>query len=209
MPFCFSLKKQKISGIPYKALDRLANNIDLLIRYLMTGIVVSATLLASRADGPDLLKAFSSNPELSGVAVISIGFCAFTLYRVIAWTLLDGFFWLAEQSAPAIFTKKKRCGYHAPFAKFVDWRYSGKVSDGLGGYLTYRWAVIHFLLVSTTSIEIAAHNSECGSWLHKHAGEACYLVLPFFCLAFWQFWFLLRVEKELCKKDNPPVPALP
>jgi hypothetical protein len=198
-------KKEPNSGsVLDKAIDRLVNNIDLLIRYLMTGIVVSAALLASRADGLDLLEIFAAHPELSGVAVITIGFCAFTLYRVIAWAILDGFFWLTKQSAPSIFTAKKACGYHAPFAKFVEWRYSGKVSDGLGGYLTYRWAVIHFLLVSTTSIAIASYISQCGSWLHTYANRAPYLASPFFCLALWQFWFLLRVERELCRKDNPP-----
>jgi hypothetical protein len=197
-------KEESESGGPMdKVIDRFTNSIELAIRYLMTGFVVGFAVWMSCSRPDEFTEWAVEKPELTGIAALAAGFTAFIIYRLFFWIFADGLFWFFKVSAPALY-RHPGPGYHAPFADFLIWRYSGVLKEQLSGYLTYRWSVVHFVIVSASVLGFASLLSAPTARVAGYAPYVEFGSVVTFVLAIWQFHFLLRVERELCRTTKKP-----
>ena len=192
-------EKPGSGGAVEKAIDKFTSSIELVIRYFMTGAAICAVAYISFAEPQSqLVDPWNLPLEGAGIVALSVGFCVFTIYRVTLWVFADGVFWLIGSSAPNLFTLKKPLSYDKPYAHFLLWRYSDALPESLGGYLTYRWSVVHFSIVSAIAVLVASYLCADASLLHSHRCLVRLLAIVCMLLGLQQFWFLMRVERELC-----------
>lgn len=178
-------------------LAKVISTIEVAIRYLLTGAVVSAVGALSMSDYYHWFAQAAKN-ETAAAAVITVsGFVAFTSYRLVLWTLGDALAWKAGWSAPSLL-HRKGVAYDRPYAHFLQWRYSGDINDALGGYLTLRWAVAHFASVSGFALLLASFLHQDTSWVSAHYVLVCSVGSASFGLGLWQCAFFYRVERDLC-----------
>ena len=170
----------------------------------MTGVVICALFIACRSDWPCQIELAEGHAEVAGLIVVVVGFLAFIMYRMIAWQLMDGVFWIGKQSAPALYSTWSwtNPGYDNPYAEFLLWRYSKKLTEPLSGYLTYRWSVVHFMIVSSAALIASFFIAQTGSPVDEYKIYVFVAGIIFGLLALLQFWFLMRVERELCRKTK-------
>lgn len=181
------------------AIGKLVSRIEIAIRYLLTGSVVSLLVVFARTDYESVLKSAAEKETISAGIAIFAGFIAFTLYRLVLWTLGDFIAWKIGWSAPSVFPHKG-LGYDKPYVSFLKWRQSDAVNDRLGGYLTYRWAVAHFASVAGIAAILGAYLSQSGSFLQAHMSLTYSLGLAALGFGMWQTSFLYRVERNLCQQ---------
>ncbi|MBD3647445.1 MAG: hypothetical protein HUJ31_08360 [Pseudomonadales bacterium] len=183
-------------------LARLVTNLEIAIRYLLTGVVVTSLLILSIENGLLVLRWMQDNLVATGALTAAMGFITFSLYRMFFWTLADFIAWKAGLSAPSLYGSEGFL-YDRPYSMFLKWRRDGKaLSEDISGYLTYRWAVSHFSSVSGFSAVIAASLSQPEAPISSYS---CY-VLAFgwliVGLGLWQSFFLFRVERNLCENTD-------
>lgn len=179
----------------------LITSVEAAIRYLLTGAVVTAIWLLSLNDPNPVLCWAQSNQVPAALCVAVIGFTAFTVYRLLFWVVIDPIAWKCKASVPSLFSHEGR-GYDRPYAQFLRWRHSKDLPESLSGYLLYRWAVAHFVVVTGLAGILAAWLGQSSSFV---ASWRSYFVVPslvFIILGIWQCFFLFRVERELCRQRN-------
>lgn len=183
-----------------KLLGFLAN-LEAAIRYLLTGAIVSALWVGSRA-APDIwLKWVQEHQLLAAAVVLALGTSWFAVYRVVFWLLGDYAALWAKLSGPsAVCIKGQR--YPGPLAAFLSWRYSEKVAPALGGYLAYRWAISHFSVAIGLALLAAVSWREPGSFVDAHEGVFLFLVPVCVLFGLAQCCLLFAVEKELYRKGH-------
>lgn len=126
---------------------------------------------------------------MSAVIVIAVGFIAFSFYRLRLWTVGDAIAWKLGWSAPSLLHRNGKA-YDEPYVHFLKWKYSAAVNDALVGYLSFRWAVAHFVCVSGIALLLASFLNQLGSLVPAYPviirgiGAACV------SLGFWQCAFL-------------------
>lgn len=181
----------------------LISSVEAAVRYLLSGAVIAAIWVLSVNNPRPIAQWALSNQVATALCVVLIGFTAFSIYRLILWVVGDAIAWKFKASAPAEY-REKGISYARPYAEFLRWRHSEDLPQSLSGYLTYRWSVAHFAVVSGLAGLIAALCGESNSILANFR----YLVLlaslviaTFGCI---QISFLYRVERELCRDRRPP-----
>lgn len=183
----------------------LVSSLEAAIRYLLSGAVIATILVMSLNDPRTIFQWALSNQVPTALCVALIGFTAFSIYRLVLWVVFDFIAWKLNASAPAEFFVEG-VSYAKPYAKFLRWRHSEDLPQSLSGYLTYRWSVAHFALVSGLAGLVAALSGQSNSVI---VDLRCWVLLVSFSVAafgFWQISFLYRVERELCR-DRKPVAA--
>lgn len=180
-------------------MDKLAgliSNLELFIRYLLSGVAVYAIYLLSLCNPSPHIEWIGEQPVLAAFFAGAAGFAAYSLYRIIFWVVGDGAAWLTGISAPSLDRGESKL-YHGPYASFLLWRYKSGFDEALNGYLHYRWAVVHFTYIVTFALWFAIVNHEPHSLVEQWL---CYAVTSsaiLFVTAVWQTSFLFRVEREL------------
>jgi hypothetical protein len=176
----------------------LVSRLEAAIRYLLSGAVISTIWTISLNDPWTILQLALSNQVLAGFCVALIGFTAFSIYRLLLWVIGDYIAWKCKASAPILFFEEG-VSYPKPYTKFLRWRHSEDLPQSLSGYLTYRWSVAHFAVVSGLIGLLGTLAAQSNSVM---VDLRCW-VLPasLFVAAFglWQISFLYRVERELCR----------
>nr|WP_143023863.1 hypothetical protein [Pseudomonas benzenivorans] len=184
-------------------LTKLISTIEIAIRYLLTGAVVSAVVTLSCAEYWRWFAWAAENEAMTAIIVTAVGFVAFTLYRLVLWTAGDAIAWKLGWSVPSLLHRNGKA-YDEPYAHFLKWRYSGAVGDALGGYLAFRWAVAHFASVSGVTLFAASLLNQEASWVSEYAVSIGVLGVACFSLGFWQCAFFYRVERNLCSSMPQP-----
>ncbi len=203
----------------------LISNIELSIRYLLSGAVVATIWLLSRDDPKEIMDLAEHNQIIAGVAVIVIGATAYTTYRAA--------FYCAERSLVRclckpppyhdLTTPNRSQGYSFDYTRFMIWRHSGEIfkpsnkeaNKRIDDYLFYRWAVVHFMLILGISLMIACIFKDKASYIAqgpKDSVRTCEFLwsmhtkytLAAFAIAIiavtigmFQCWFLFKVEFSL------------
>lgn len=67
------------------ALTKLISTIEIAIRYLLTGAVISAATVLSTAEYRYFISWATENELIAAVAITTVGFIAFTFYRLVLW----------------------------------------------------------------------------------------------------------------------------
>lgn len=183
-------------------LARLISTIEVAIRYLLTGAVVSAVMIFSSAEYLNGLAWVAENETMTAIIVTAIGFIAFTFYRLLLWTVGDAIAWKLGWSAPSLLHRKGKA-YDEPYVHFLKWRYSGAINDALGGYLSFRWAVAHFASVSGITLFLASFLNQDASLVSAYPVIIRAFGIACSSLGFWQCSFLYRVERNLCRSAAP------
>jgi hypothetical protein len=185
------------------ALTKLISTIEIAIRYLLTGAVISAATVLSTAEYRYFISWGTENELIAAVAITTVGFIAFTFYRLVLWVIGDAIAWKRGWSVPSLLHTNGRT-YDKPYAFFLEWRHSGAINDSLSGYLAFRWAVAHFASISGIALLAASLSNQEASYLSSHAISIG--IFGFICttLGLWQCAFLYRVERNLC--SNMPTP---
>lgn len=181
------------------SLGNLFSNFTYIIRYILTGAVVSTVVVLSKSNWMRLLTWASVNQLASFAIIVSVGFLVFTLFRVLSWTILDSLTWHTGLSAPSIISPPRcigyfcwiipRCSYALPYAHFVTWRYSREFSKRLSGYLRMRWSVAHFVLLFGITLLLASQLAQHLSPVSSNAWLVLALGLVCFVLGIWQCLF--------------------
>lgn len=185
-------------------MDKLAglkSNIELLIRYLLSGVTICAIYLLSLADPLVHIKWIPNEPALAAFVAAAVGFVAYSIYRIVFWIIGDGVAWLLGLSAPAL-DKGTSILYHKPYSNFLLWRRSKDLDEALNGYLHYRWAVVHFAFVISIALIFAVISSEPKSIINNQFYFTIAAGSIGFVIALWQASFLFRVERELYRKTR-------
>lgn len=165
------------------------------IRYLLSGFVVTGVSLLSLANPKPIFAYGTENPLIAIAGIGAVGFVAFSIYRLAAWSLFDGAAFLSRLSAPAV--ERTNLFYSEPYSKFLLWRFHSDFGKEIGGYLTYRWSVAHFSMVTAISLISCKFVHSQNSLIHPHSSEACWAGVIIFAFALWQISFLFRVERSL------------
>lgn len=179
----------------------LISSLEAVIRYLLSGAVIATMFVMSLNESRIIFQWALSNQVPTALCVALIGFTAFSLYRLFLWTVFDFIAWKFNASAPALFPVEG-VSYAKPYAKFLRWRHSKDLPQSLSGYLTYRWSVAHFAVVSGLAGLGAALSGQSDSVI---VDLQCWVLLgsiSVVAFGFWQIYFLYRVEKELCYDRN-------
>lgn len=180
-------------------MDKLAgliSNLELFIRYLLSGVAVYAIYLLGLCDPAPHIEWLSKQPVLAAFVAGAAGFAVYSLYRIIFWVVGDGVAWLAHISAPSLERGKSKL-YHGAYASFLLWRRKSGFDEALNGYLHYRWAVVHFTYIVTFALWFALANREPHSLIDRWQCYAVTISAVLLVVAVWQSSFLFRVEREL------------
>ncbi|MGQ7814592.1 hypothetical protein ACUTAH_02765 [Metapseudomonas furukawaii] len=180
-------------------LASLISNIELAIRYLLSGVAICVIYLVSLADPVPPIMLIVDHPGLSAFMAGVIGFTVYSLYRLLFWIVGDGVAWKMGLSAPGLY---RSCLYHRPYARFLVWRRDNAFSTTLNGYLHYRWAVTHFTYIVAFALCFALAYRQDGSLVDLWASSLRSIIGVLFLLATWQASFLFRLERELYKRDR-------
>lgn len=181
-------------------LAKLISSLEIAIRYLLTGAVVSVLVVLSTEKSTAVFSSAATHLAASAFVVTTSGFAAFTVYRLLFWFVGDAIAWHFGLSAPCVF--EGRNGYDEPYAQFLRWRHSDKVVEALGGYLTYRWAVAHFVSLTGASLVLSSMLSQPASPISQHSCAVAISGLVLWALGIWQSFFFYRVERNLCREDQ-------
>lgn len=185
-----------------KVLD-VVSSIEAAIRYLLTGISLWI-IAAGGLERPDCLFDWVQDHQtVAGALIVASGFAAFSFYRLIFWVGGDLVSWWTGQSAPSLFGKRYGF-YDQPYTKFLEWRHSKKVTASLGGYLTYRWSVAHYSVITAVTLWIWCVVAAQPSLINTHPCVAFWIATGMFIIGVWQQWFLFRVERDLCRRSGHP-----
>nr|WP_143023919.1 hypothetical protein [Pseudomonas benzenivorans] len=184
-------------------LTKLISTIEIAIRYLLTGTVISAIAILSINEYQSLTDWAVKNELVAAAAITAVGFVSFTLYRLALWIVLDAIAWKLRWSVPSLLHTNGMT-YDEPYAFFLKWRYSGTINHELSGYLAFRWAAAHFVSVSGLALCFASLLNQEASLLSAHAILARALGLIFLILGLWQCAFLYRVERNLYRSLPQP-----
>lgn len=188
-------------------MDKLAgliSNVELSIRYLLSGVAVYATYLLGLFDPTFHIEWISKRPVLAAFVAGALGFTVYSLYRIIFWVVGDGIAWLTRISAPSLDRGNSRL-YHGAYASFLLWRRKSAFDEALNGYLHYRWAVVHFTYIVTFALWFALVNRESHSLIEQWQ---CYVItasVVLLVVAVWQSSFLFRVERELYARSRSEI----
>ena len=178
-------------------LTKLISTIEVAIRYLLTGAVISTIVTLSNTEYCHWIAWAAENELIAAAIVTVVGFVSFTFYRLVLWMIGDAIAWKLGWSVPSLLHTNGRA-YDEPYTFFLKWRYSGAINAGLSGYLAFRWAVAHFISVSGTALFFASLLNQESSFVSAHATLVGALGITCFILGLWQCAFLYRVERNLC-----------
>ena len=181
-----------------EAVAKVVGTVEGALRYILTGFVLSGLVLSSFQQIPTAIRDLPDDPLPALFVVAMIGFAAFTVYRLVAWTLLDYAAWKLGLSVPSLQTRKG-WSYAEPYARFLRWRYDPSFNERLSGYLTYRWAAVHFCMFSGIAAVVTALMSQAGSPLSRHCAVVSLAGAVLVVIGISQTCFLFRTEKALCK----------
>lgn len=157
-----------------------------------------------------------SQPVIAATLIGFLGLGAYTVYRMVLWTIVDGLVWLAGWSAPSLHRRSDinclQISYSNPYAWFLSWRYGqqkepasgSQQTPGLSDYLHYRWASVHFTTICSIAVAIACQFCHSESILYANAYWV--IIISAFCiiLSGWQLAFLFRVERDLMYAHEEP-----
>ncbi len=180
-------------------MDKLAgliSNLELAIRYLLSGVAVYAIYLLGLCDPAPHIEWIGKQPIQAAFASVAVGFTVYSLYRIIFWVVGDGAAWLSGISAPSL-ERGTSIFYHNAYANFLLWRRKADFDEALNGYLHYRWAVVHFTYIVTFALWFAIANHEPHSLIEQWQWYAAISSSVLIVAAIWQSSFLFRVEREL------------
>ena len=177
----------------------LISNIELSIRYLLSGVAIYAIYLMGLRDVSSHLEWIGEQPLLAAFVTGAVGFVAYSIYRIIFWVVGDGIAWLLRLSAPAL-EREDSLLYHRAYASFLLWRRKAAFDESLNGYLHYRWAVVHFTFIVALALVFTLDNREENSIIDARHCYATVAASICFLVAGWQSSFLFRVERELYKR---------
>lgn len=177
-------------------LTELISNLELAIRYLLSGVAIYAIYLLGLCDPVPQIKWIGEQPVLAAFVAGSVGFTAYSLYRIVFWVAGDGVAWLLRISAPSLDRGTSKL-YHGAYASFLLWRRKAGFDEALNGYLHYRWAVVHFAYIVTFALWFALANREAHSLIEQWKCYAVTASAVLLVVAVWQSSFLFRVEREL------------
>jgi hypothetical protein len=203
-----------------KLLEILAD-VEHIIRYLLSGAVLVAIWLATRADWQNFFAKGANNLGASAVVVIAVGFTVYTIYRLLFWTIGDRVARWCKLSAmlktamPVNEEPATSCrmdvakvlgeGFADDYAAFLVWRHSGAVPEVMSRYLFYRWAVAHFAILVAIALPPAILISEPGSLISKHPHYTCVVSISCMLLGLLQCSLLYKVEQWLrLRQQKPP-----
>ena len=184
-------------------LTKLISTIEIAIRYLLTGTVISAVATLSTNEYQGLTNWAVTNELVAAAAITAVGFASFTFYRLALWIVMDAIAWKLRWSVPSLL-HTNGITYDEPYAFFLKWRYSGAINHELSGYLAFRWAAAHFVSISGLALFIASLLNQEASFLSAHAILARVLGFIFLILGLWQCAFLYRVERNLYRSLPQP-----
>lgn len=176
----------------------LVSSLEAAIRYLLSGAVIATIWMTSLNDPWAILQLALSNQVPAALCVAVIGFTAFSIYRLFLWVVGDFIAWICKASAPTLFFEEG-VRYPKPYANFLRWRHSEDLPQSLSGYLTYRWSVAHFAIVSGLAGFIAALSGQSNSIIVDLRCGVLIVSLIVAAFGFLQISFLYRVERELCR----------
>lgn len=177
-------------------LTKLISTIEIAIRYLLTGTVISVITILSINEYQSLTDWAVKNELVATAAITAVGFISFTFYRLALWIVMDAIAWKLRWSVPSLLYTNG-IAYDEPYAFFLKWRYSGAINHELSGYLAFRWAAAHFVSVSGLALCFASLFNQEASLLSAYTILARALGLIFLILGLWQCAFLYRVERNL------------
>ena len=183
-------------------MDKLAGlitNIELAVRYLLSGIAVYAIYLLGLSNPFPHIAWIAQHALPSAFITFALGFTIYSIYRILFWVIGDALAFHFKLSAPSLNKDKCQYLYHAPYTKFLLWRRVDKFDEKLNGYLHYRWAVTHFTLITALVLAFALFNCEPKSIIDTWPQVTVVLMSICFITSLWQCSFLFRVERELYK----------
>lgn len=181
-----------------ETLTKLISTIEIAIRYLLTGIVVSTVATLSTSEYHHLINWAVKNELVAAAIITAAGFASFRFYRLLLWIIGDAAAWRFGLSVPSIL-RTNGLSYDEPYAFFLKWRYSGEINNELSGYLTFRWAAAHFVSISGAALLIASLLNQEASFFSEHTKFIGATGVISLTLGLWQCAFLYRVERDLCK----------
>ena len=179
----------------------LISNIELAIRYLLSGLAVCTIFLLGLTKPGPYLQWIIQHSLLTFFISAALGFAIYSFYRILFFIVGDGFAWMFKLSAPSL-DKGKSLLYHDAYSQFLQWRRSGKFTEELNGYLHYRWAVVHYVLIVGLALLCALIYREQGSIVDKWQCKVVMLTIACFVAGLWQCSFLFRVERELYRTER-------
>lgn len=176
----------------------LISSVEAAIRYLLSGAVIAVLALLS-VDDPGTFVAWGvANQAIAALCVLFGGFTAFSIYRLILWTIGDCIAWQFGLSAPTLYPSAGD-RYARPYSRFLRWRHSDDLPQSLSGYLNFRWSVAHFVNVSALAGFVAAYFAQSQSIIGSKEIATVVISLLIFAFGVFQVAFLYRVERELCR----------
>lgn len=181
-----------------ETLAKLVGSIERALRYVLSGFVLSALVLFSMRQVPQAVSELQENLLAALFIVAMLGFGAFTVYRLILWTLLDYIAWKCKWSAPSI-EKVDGRSYAELYARFLLWRHDPALNQSLSGYLTYRWSAAHFVTLSGIVAVVVAPLAQAGSLVARYYLVVLIAGIASIGIGLWQLVFLFRTEKALRK----------
>lgn len=123
-------------------LTKLISTIEIAIRYLLTGTVISAIATLSTNEYQGLINWAVKNELVAAAAITAVGFASFTFYRLALWIVMDAIAWKLRWSVPSLL-HTNGITYDEPYAFFLKWRYSGAINHEqsiMSSVATWRFA---------------------------------------------------------------------
>lgn len=179
----------------------LISNIELAIRYLLSGIAIYTIYLLRLTEPRPYFQWIVEHSLLAFFISAVLGFTVYSFYRILFFILGDGVAWLIKISAPSL-DKGDDCFYHNAYSKFLQWRRSAKFDEALNGYLHYRWALVHYIIIVGFALLFALIYRESGSIIDKWPYHFGTLTIICLIAGFWQCSLLFRLERELYRTDR-------
>jgi len=152
----------------------LISNIELAIRYLLSGLTVCTIFLLGLTKPGPYLQWIIQHSLLTFFISAALGFVIYSFYLL----------------------------YHDAYSQFLQWRRSGKFTERLNGYLHYRWALVHYVLIVGLALLFALIYREPGSIVDKWQCKVVMFTIVCFVAGLWQCSFLFRVERELYRTER-------
>ena len=174
----------------------LISDIELAIRYLLSGVAITAIYLFSKQDFVTKWEDICKHQALALFLAGALGFAVFTLYRILYWIIADEVTWWTGVSADSL-DRDNSISRPEASARFLQWRRAENFNKSLNGYLHYRWAVVHFTFIFALALAFFSIHCEPDSLMKKWSCCGGIASIIFIIAALRQSWFLFRVEKAL------------